>query len=161
MAVLTWIPFPARARRAERGVNPAAEPVYGEDFRNRVLALREEAPPASQACWDEVEIWFGIMSRKVGSPRSAALAVTAVTQRWFSSALRTSSMAEAGPQFASGRLKATCFFAPAACAASSSSTAHKAWLGCSNVFVSGVAQPARAIKVSTLPQAREKDGRGG
>jgi hypothetical protein len=30
-----------------------------------VLALWEEAPPAGQAGWDDVEIWFGLMSRKV------------------------------------------------------------------------------------------------
>jgi transposase len=31
---------------------PGAKPVYGVDFRNRVLALLEEPPPAGQACWD-------------------------------------------------------------------------------------------------------------
>lgn len=29
-----------------------AKPVYGEDFRNRVLAVLEQPPPAGQACWD-------------------------------------------------------------------------------------------------------------
>jgi transposase len=31
---------------------PGAKPIYGADFRNRVLALLEEPPPAGQACWD-------------------------------------------------------------------------------------------------------------
>jgi transposase len=31
---------------------PGAKPVYGVDFRNRVLALLEQPPPAGQACWD-------------------------------------------------------------------------------------------------------------
>jgi transposase len=31
---------------------PGAKPVYGEDFRNRVLALLEQPPPTGQACWD-------------------------------------------------------------------------------------------------------------
>jgi len=31
---------------------PGAKPVYGADFRNRVLALLETPPPAGQACWD-------------------------------------------------------------------------------------------------------------
>lgn len=31
---------------------PGAKPVYGADFRNRVLAILEEAPPAGQAAWD-------------------------------------------------------------------------------------------------------------
>lgn len=31
---------------------PGAKPVYGADFRNRVLALLEEPPPAGQASWD-------------------------------------------------------------------------------------------------------------
>ena len=31
---------------------PGAKPVYGEDFRKRVLALLEQPPPAGQACWD-------------------------------------------------------------------------------------------------------------
>lgn len=31
---------------------PGAKPVYGADFRNRVLALLEQPPPAGQSCWD-------------------------------------------------------------------------------------------------------------
>jgi len=31
---------------------PGAKPVYGVDFRNRVLALLEQPSPAGQACWD-------------------------------------------------------------------------------------------------------------
>ncbi len=31
---------------------PGAKPVYGVDFRNRVLALLEQPPPSGQACWD-------------------------------------------------------------------------------------------------------------
>lgn len=31
---------------------PGAKPVYGADFRKRVLALLEQAPPGGQACWD-------------------------------------------------------------------------------------------------------------
>ena len=31
---------------------PGATPVYGVDFRNRVLALLEQPPPTGQACWD-------------------------------------------------------------------------------------------------------------
>lgn len=31
---------------------PGAKPVYGEDFRNRVLTLLEKPPPQGQACWD-------------------------------------------------------------------------------------------------------------
>jgi len=31
---------------------PGAKRVYGVDFRNRVLALLEQSPPAGQACWD-------------------------------------------------------------------------------------------------------------
>ena len=31
---------------------PGAQPVYGEDFRNRVLALLEQSPPKGQASWD-------------------------------------------------------------------------------------------------------------
>jgi transposase len=31
---------------------PGATPVYGADFRNRVLAVLEQPPPAGQACWD-------------------------------------------------------------------------------------------------------------
>ena len=30
---------------------PGAKPIYGADFRNRVLALLEQPPPAGQACW--------------------------------------------------------------------------------------------------------------
>src|SRR5512136_2864174 len=52
--VIKW-----RQRFAQHGLpglrdapRPGAKPVYGEDFRNRVLALLEQAPPAGQACWD-------------------------------------------------------------------------------------------------------------
>jgi transposase len=52
--VIKW-----RQRFAQRGVaglcdapRPGAKRVYGEDFRNRVLALLEQPPPAGQACWD-------------------------------------------------------------------------------------------------------------
>ncbi len=52
--VIKW-----RQRFAERGLaglrdapRPGAKPVYGADFRNRVLALLEQAPPAGQANWD-------------------------------------------------------------------------------------------------------------
>jgi len=31
---------------------PGAKPIYGEKFRNRVLALLEQPPPAGQAGWD-------------------------------------------------------------------------------------------------------------
>lgn len=31
---------------------PGAKPIYGVDFRNRVLAVLEQPPPAGQACWD-------------------------------------------------------------------------------------------------------------
>src|SRR5258705_13848854 len=31
---------------------PGAKPVYGEDFRNRGLALLEKPPPSGQGCWD-------------------------------------------------------------------------------------------------------------
>jgi transposase len=31
---------------------PGAKPVYGEDFRNRVLAVLEQPPPSGQATWD-------------------------------------------------------------------------------------------------------------
>ena len=31
---------------------PGAKLVYGADFRNRVLAVLEQPPPAGQACWD-------------------------------------------------------------------------------------------------------------
>jgi transposase len=33
-------------------LRPGAKPIYGADFRNRVLALLEQPPPAGQACWD-------------------------------------------------------------------------------------------------------------
>jgi transposase len=52
--VIKW-----RQRFAQKGLaglrdeqRPGAKPIYGEDFRNRVLALLEQAPPAGQACWD-------------------------------------------------------------------------------------------------------------
>ena len=52
--VIKW-----RQRFAQQGLaglrdapRPGAKPVYGADFRNRVLALLETAPPAGQACWD-------------------------------------------------------------------------------------------------------------
>lgn len=52
--VIKW-----RQRFAQRGLaglldapRPGAKPVYGADFRNRVLALLEEPPPAGQVCWD-------------------------------------------------------------------------------------------------------------
>jgi transposase len=52
--VIKW-----RQRFAQRGLaglldapRPGAKPVYGADFRNRVLALLETPPPAGQACWD-------------------------------------------------------------------------------------------------------------
>jgi transposase len=52
--VIKW-----RQRFAQSGLaglsdapRPGATPVYGEDFRNRVLAVLEQAPPAGQACWD-------------------------------------------------------------------------------------------------------------
>lgn len=48
-----------RQRFAQHGLaglrdapRPGAKPVYGEDFRNRVLALLEQPPPVGQACWD-------------------------------------------------------------------------------------------------------------
>src|ERR1017187_9058057 len=31
---------------------PGAQPIYGADFRNRVLALLEQPPPPGQAAWD-------------------------------------------------------------------------------------------------------------
>jgi transposase len=44
------------ARSGLAGLNdaprPGAKPVYGEEFRNRVLALLEQPPPAGQASWD-------------------------------------------------------------------------------------------------------------
>jgi len=52
--VIKW-----RQRFAQQGLaglsdapRPGAKPIYGQDFRNRVLALLEEAPPAGQAAWD-------------------------------------------------------------------------------------------------------------
>jgi DivIVA domain-containing protein len=52
--VIKW-----RQRFVQRGLaglhdaaRPGATPVYGVDFRNRVLALLEQPPPAGQACWD-------------------------------------------------------------------------------------------------------------
>lgn len=52
--VIKW-----RQRFVDRGLaglldapRPGVKPVYGADFRNRVLALLEEAPPTGQACWD-------------------------------------------------------------------------------------------------------------
>jgi transposase len=52
--VIKW-----RQRFAQHGLaglgdapRPGAKPVYGVDFRNRVLALLEKPPPAGQACWD-------------------------------------------------------------------------------------------------------------
>ena len=52
--VIKW-----RQRFAQQGLpglrdapRPGAKPVYGADFRNRVLALLETPPPAGQACWD-------------------------------------------------------------------------------------------------------------
>jgi transposase len=52
--VIKW-----RQRFAQSGLaglsdapRPGAKRVYGEDFRNRVLAVLEQPPPAGQACWD-------------------------------------------------------------------------------------------------------------
>jgi len=52
--VIKW-----RQRFAHRGLaglqdapRPGAKPVYGADFRNRVLALLETPPPSGQASWD-------------------------------------------------------------------------------------------------------------
>lgn len=52
--VIKW-----RQRFAQRGLaglvdapRPGAKPVYGVDFRNRVLALLEQPPPPGQAYWD-------------------------------------------------------------------------------------------------------------
>lgn len=52
--VIKW-----RQRFAQQGLaglrdaaRPGAKPVYGVAFRNRVLALLEQPPPAGQACWD-------------------------------------------------------------------------------------------------------------
>jgi transposase len=36
----------------EDAPRPGAKPVYGADFRNRVLALLEQPPPPGQAAWD-------------------------------------------------------------------------------------------------------------
>jgi hypothetical protein len=36
----------------EDAPHPGARPVYGADFRNRVLALLEQPPPPGQAAWD-------------------------------------------------------------------------------------------------------------
>ena len=52
--VIKW-----RQRFVQRGLaglrdapRPGAKPVYGADFRNRVLALLEQPPPAGQSAWD-------------------------------------------------------------------------------------------------------------
>jgi transposase len=52
--VIKW-----RQRFAQKGLaglrdapRPGAKPIYGADFRNRVLALLEQPPPAGQAVWD-------------------------------------------------------------------------------------------------------------
>jgi transposase len=52
--VIKW-----RQRFAQQGLaglqdapRPGAKPVYGVDFRNRVLTLLEQPPPPGQACWD-------------------------------------------------------------------------------------------------------------
>jgi transposase len=52
--VIKW-----RQRFAQHGLagladapRPGAKPLYGADFRKRVLALLEQPPPAGQACWD-------------------------------------------------------------------------------------------------------------
>jgi transposase len=52
--VIKW-----RQRFAQHGLTglrdaprPGAKPVYGANFRNRVLALLEKPPPPGQACWD-------------------------------------------------------------------------------------------------------------
>src|SRR2546422_1361717 len=52
--VIKW-----RQRFAQHGLaglrdapRPGAKPVYGVDFRNRVLALLEQPPPPGQSCWD-------------------------------------------------------------------------------------------------------------
>ncbi len=52
--VIKW-----RQRCAQRGLagwgdapRPGAKPVYGEEFRNRVLALWEQPPPPGQASWE-------------------------------------------------------------------------------------------------------------
>jgi transposase len=52
--VIKW-----RQRFAQSGLaglsdapRPGAKPIYGEDFRNRVLAVLEKSPPPGQAGWD-------------------------------------------------------------------------------------------------------------
>ncbi len=52
--VIKW-----RKRFVEQGLaglrdapRPGAKPIYGEDFRNRVMALLEQPPPSGQASWD-------------------------------------------------------------------------------------------------------------
>lgn len=52
--VIKW-----RQRFAQTGLagladapRPGAQPIYGVDFRNRVLALLEQPPPAGQSAWD-------------------------------------------------------------------------------------------------------------
>jgi transposase len=52
--VIKW-----RQRFAQSGLaglndasRPGARPIYGEDFRNRVLAILEQSPPPGLACWD-------------------------------------------------------------------------------------------------------------
>jgi transposase len=52
--VIKW-----RERFAQTGLagladapRPGAQPIYGVDFRNRVLALLEQPPPAGQSIWD-------------------------------------------------------------------------------------------------------------
>lgn len=52
--VIKW-----RQRFAQTGLagladapRPGAQPIYGVDFRNRVLALLEQPPPAGQSTWD-------------------------------------------------------------------------------------------------------------
>jgi transposase len=52
--VIKW-----RQRFVQRGLaglvdapRPGAKPLYGADFRNRVLGLLEQPPPVGQACWD-------------------------------------------------------------------------------------------------------------
>ena len=52
--VIKW-----RQRFAQHGLagledapRPGAQPIYGVDFRNRVLALLEQPPPTGQAVWD-------------------------------------------------------------------------------------------------------------
>lgn len=56
--VIKW-----RQRFAQHGLpglqdapRPGAKPVYGADFRNRVLALLETPPPPGQACWDGLAV---------------------------------------------------------------------------------------------------------